>query len=164
MKARNMTEEQVKSDVLLAAQPTKEFVTVEQVAALALYLLLGRRRLDHRRQPLDRRRLDRAVMSHALARATPAEGAAAEAARSINLALQGGGAHGAFTWGVLDELLDDDRHRDRGHLRRLGRRDQRRDAGRRARARRPGGGAEAARRFLARGQPRRRTCRRSTQR
>src|SRR6266478_6689918 len=29
--------------------------------------------------------------------------------RSINLALQGGGAHGAFTWGVLDRLLEDDR-------------------------------------------------------
>ncbi|MFN3498032.1 MAG: patatin-like phospholipase family protein, partial [Pannonibacter indicus] len=27
----------------------------------------------------------------------------------INLALQGGGAHGAFTWGVLDYLLEDDR-------------------------------------------------------
>ncbi len=26
----------------------------------------------------------------------------------INLALQGGGAHGAFTWGVLDRLLDDE--------------------------------------------------------
>ena len=38
MKTRNMTEEQVKNDVLLAAQPTKEFVTVEQVASLALYL------------------------------------------------------------------------------------------------------------------------------
>jgi len=38
MKTRNMTEEQVKRDVLLAAQPTKEFVTVEQVASLALYL------------------------------------------------------------------------------------------------------------------------------
>jgi len=38
MKSRNMTEEQVKRDVLLAAQPTKEFVTIEQVAALALYL------------------------------------------------------------------------------------------------------------------------------
>jgi 3-hydroxybutyrate dehydrogenase len=38
MKSRNMTEEQVKRDVLLAAQPTKEFVTVEQVASLALYL------------------------------------------------------------------------------------------------------------------------------
>lgn len=28
---------------------------------------------------------------------------------SINLALQGGGAHGAFTWGVLDSLLEDGR-------------------------------------------------------
>ncbi|MBK4215485.1 patatin-like phospholipase family protein [Paracoccus caeni] len=27
--------------------------------------------------------------------------------RSINLALQGGGAHGAFAWGVLDRLLDE---------------------------------------------------------
>ena len=27
--------------------------------------------------------------------------------RSINLALQGGGAHGAFTWGVLDRLLQE---------------------------------------------------------
>jgi len=38
MKARGMTEEQVKHDVLLAAQPTKQFVTIEQVASLALYL------------------------------------------------------------------------------------------------------------------------------
>lgn len=28
--------------------------------------------------------------------------------KRINLALQGGGAHGAFTWGVLDRLLADD--------------------------------------------------------
>src|SRR5262249_53645852 len=27
----------------------------------------------------------------------------------INLALQGGGAHGAYTWGVLDRLLEDER-------------------------------------------------------
>jgi 3-hydroxybutyrate dehydrogenase len=38
MKARGLTEEQVKRDVLLAAQPTKEFVTVEQVAGLMLFL------------------------------------------------------------------------------------------------------------------------------
>jgi len=38
MKSRNMTEEQVKRDILLAAQPTKQFVTIDQVAALALYL------------------------------------------------------------------------------------------------------------------------------
>src|SRR6202049_4661276 len=30
-------------------------------------------------------------------------------AKKINLALQGGGAHGAFTWGVLDSLLADPR-------------------------------------------------------
>jgi len=28
--------------------------------------------------------------------------------KRINIALQGGGAHGAFTWGVLDRLLEDD--------------------------------------------------------
>ena len=31
------------------------------------------------------------------------------ALKTINLALQGGGAHGAFTWGVLDALLEDGR-------------------------------------------------------
>ena len=30
------------------------------------------------------------------------------AVKKINLALQGGGAHGAFTWGVLDRILDED--------------------------------------------------------
>ena len=35
--------------------------------------------------------------------------AAAAVAKRINLALQGGGAHGAFTWGVLEQLLSDDR-------------------------------------------------------
>jgi NTE family protein len=29
--------------------------------------------------------------------------------KSISLALQGGGAHGAFTWGVLDQLIEDGR-------------------------------------------------------
>jgi 3-hydroxybutyrate dehydrogenase len=38
MKARGLTKEQVINDVLLTAQPTKEFVTVEQVAALAVFL------------------------------------------------------------------------------------------------------------------------------
>ena len=37
-KARGMTEDQVKNDVILAAQPTKEFVTVEEIAALASFL------------------------------------------------------------------------------------------------------------------------------
>ncbi|NQW09891.1 MAG: 3-hydroxybutyrate dehydrogenase [Alphaproteobacteria bacterium] len=37
-KARGITEEEVKRDVLLAAQPTKEFVGVEQIGALAAFL------------------------------------------------------------------------------------------------------------------------------
>lgn len=31
------------------------------------------------------------------------------AVKRLNLALQGGGAHGAFTWGVLDRLLEEER-------------------------------------------------------
>src|SRR4029453_11778980 len=38
MAARNMTPEKGINEVLLEAQPTKQFVTVDQVAALALYL------------------------------------------------------------------------------------------------------------------------------
>jgi NTE family protein len=34
---------------------------------------------------------------------------AAASTKRINLALQGGGAHGAFTWGVLEQLLSDER-------------------------------------------------------
>ena len=37
-KARGLTEEQVKRDVLLAAQPTKRFVDVSEVAALTALL------------------------------------------------------------------------------------------------------------------------------
>src|SRR5262249_61403596 len=42
----------------------------------------------------------------------PARGAEQKTAsitKRINLALQGGGAHGAFTWGVLDQILGDER-------------------------------------------------------
>lgn len=38
MKARGLTRDEVIKDVLLAAQPTKRFVTTEEVAALALFL------------------------------------------------------------------------------------------------------------------------------
>jgi 3-hydroxybutyrate dehydrogenase len=38
MRTRGLTREQVMNDVLLAAQPTKQFVTPEQVAALAVFL------------------------------------------------------------------------------------------------------------------------------
>ena len=34
---------------------------------------------------------------------------ASASTKPINLALQGGGAHGAFTWGVLEQLLNDER-------------------------------------------------------
>ena len=43
-------------------------------------------------------------------KSSPAPGHSSQPNRKrINLALQGGGAHGAFTWGVLDWLLEDDR-------------------------------------------------------
>lgn len=58
-KARGISREAVTRDVLLAAQPTKQFVQPGQVASLVVYLA--------------------------------------------------GGAHGAFTWGVLDRLLEDKR-------------------------------------------------------
>ena len=38
MSSRGLTREQVINDVMLAAQPTKKFVTIDQVAALALFL------------------------------------------------------------------------------------------------------------------------------
>jgi len=44
-------------------------------------------------------------MSHA----GPGRLLAALLARPVSFALQGGGAHGAFTWGVLDRLLDEPR-------------------------------------------------------
>ena len=39
----------------------------------------------------------------------PAKASPPSAPRRISLALQGGGSHGAFTWGVLDRLLEDER-------------------------------------------------------
>jgi NTE family protein len=47
----------------------------------------------------------RPVLRRAAAHARVAAGGK----KKINLALQGGGAHGAFTWGVLDQILDDAR-------------------------------------------------------
>ena len=38
MKARGLTKDQVINDVLLAAQPTKQFVTVDEVAGIAVFL------------------------------------------------------------------------------------------------------------------------------
>jgi NTE family protein len=40
----------------------------------------------------------------------PTNGAGSPNSRKpVNLALQGGGSHGAFTWGVLDKILEDGR-------------------------------------------------------
>src|SRR4029077_7200169 len=41
--------------------------------------------------------------------ARASEQKASSTTKRINLALQGGGAHGAFTWGVLDQILSDER-------------------------------------------------------
>ncbi len=41
--------------------------------------------------------------------ALAAEQKASSTTKRVNLALQGGGAHGAFTWGVLDQILSDER-------------------------------------------------------
>ncbi|MGB6541301.1 MAG: patatin-like phospholipase family protein [Xanthobacteraceae bacterium] len=51
-------------------------------------------------------------MKNLLASLLPGRAAQAQGAQTtkrINLALQGGGAHGAFTWGVLEHLLGEDR-------------------------------------------------------
>ena len=63
----------------------------------------------------------------------------------VDLALQGGGSHGAFTWGVLDRLLEEPWLKIDGNFRHLGRRHERRGS-------RPAdmseGGAEGARAAL----------------
>jgi hypothetical protein len=61
MAARGLTREQVMNDVLLSAQPTKKFVTVDQVAAFRPVPVPRRGGGDHRRQPVDGRGLDGAV-------------------------------------------------------------------------------------------------------
>ena len=48
-------------------------------------------------------------MIKSLVRAIRGDPPPAPAPKRINLALQGGGAYGAFSWGVLDHLLDDGR-------------------------------------------------------
>jgi NTE family protein len=49
-------------------------------------------------------------LRHVEPRMTPAgKRATKTAVRTVNLALQGGGAHGAFTWGVLDRLAEEER-------------------------------------------------------
>jgi NTE family protein len=63
--------------------------------------LLGRGGADHRRQSFDRRRLDGGVNQDFTE--------VGNGAKSVNLALQGGGSHGAYAWGVLDAFAEDAR-------------------------------------------------------
>ena len=70
--------------------------------------LLGRRLADHRRQSFDRRRLDGGVSLRDSQAAAGSSGAAG-GVKTVNLALQGGGSHGAYAWGVLDALTEDPR-------------------------------------------------------
>jgi len=48
-------------------------------------------------------------MSRAPSPTAPKRAQAPQAVKTVNLALQGGGSHGAYTWGVLDALAEDTR-------------------------------------------------------
>ena len=107
-KAAGQTEEEVKHEVLLAAkQPMQEF-TSRSRSARSPSTWRRRRRQITGRPIFDRRRLDGGMnfLSRAFGGDKPDK---PRTAKRINLALQGGGAHGAFTWGVLDHLLEDGR-------------------------------------------------------
>jgi NTE family protein len=60
-----------------------------------------------RRVPRNDRRMKKLLSSLLPGAAADARGV--QKTKRVNLALQGGGAHGAFTWGVLDHLLSDER-------------------------------------------------------
>lgn len=62
-----------------------------------------------RRSVQSRRSSDQKVRSATSLAASRCWAGSSPELKWINLALQGGGAHGAFAWGVLDRLLDDER-------------------------------------------------------
>ena len=120
-KARGITEEQVIKDVLLHAQPTRQFVTTEQIGALAVVPVQRCRRVDHRHGAADRRRLDGAMRRvgcdaqrttrrrkcHARRRRNADAAATSRTVRTrrqIVLVFQGGGALGAYQAGVYQAL------------------------------------------------------------
>ncbi|GJD41740.1 hypothetical protein OICFNHDK_4224 [Methylobacterium bullatum] len=59
--------------------------------------------------PVDSPSTDREVAPPRPASRPPVSLAGPNAEKTVALALQGGGAHGAFTWGVLDALIEDGR-------------------------------------------------------
>ena len=102
-RAHGIPPENVIRDVLLAHQARKHFVTVEEIAALALFLASDAAAsitatalavdggwTQHQEAGMDR---------------TAGRDPESSDRKLIALALQGGGAHGAFTWGVIDRLL-----------------------------------------------------------
>ena len=62
MAARGLTKEQVINDVLLHAQPTKQFVTVDEVAAYAMFLSGDDAAQYHRRDSHHRWRVDSGII------------------------------------------------------------------------------------------------------
>ena len=107
-KAAGQTFDEAKKALVAEKQPMLEFTSPENIGALAVFLSRRRGRDDHGLVLLDRRRLDRAVKALKRPRGDDT-GKPKPDHKKINLALQGGGAHGAFTWGVLDFLLEDGR-------------------------------------------------------
>ena len=115
-RARGIDREAVIRDVLLAAQPTKRFATVEGAGRAGGVPLRPRRRFDHRRCAAGRRRLDRAMTAR-----RPRDRARRPARQEtimktlhdelksygqIVLVLQGGGALGAYQVGVYQALAE----------------------------------------------------------
>ncbi len=137
MKARNMTREQVINDVMLA-RPADQAIRHRRPGRRARRLsVLGRRVADHRRQSVDRRRLD---------------GGVSATRKVVNLALQGGGSHGAYSLGRARRADRGRAHRNRRHQRRQRRRDERRRLRRRLAPRRTRRRPAQARGFLALGE------------
>ena len=120
-----MSKQDVIKKVLLEAQPTKEFVTIEQIANTSLFLCSDNARQITGTNISMEWRLDRTVSKGRTSSNGTANGrgsvkpktgrqkhrsnGSGQKSRSINLGLQGGGAHGAFSWGVLDRILEDGR-------------------------------------------------------
>jgi NTE family protein len=71
--------------------------------------VFGCREVDDRHDPADGWRLDRGVTGRKKTQAPIRSLAGPKAEKTVSLGLQGGGAHGAFTWGVLDAILEDGR-------------------------------------------------------